>query len=281
MLLKVINFRNVLRALCPHALVVLSDTYFKVRKTELEKKRLISGLRGAGRGSISDNWSLVDRDAVIEFLSGRGLDSEQMNMGSIPSGDLDAILEFLKGMYRDVPLLGIHVGNFIGASLVTIAARLKQMNTRNHLLSLDPNLPHRGINGTENWVTEVLRAFNLTDMVTRLWGYSLARSDAREQVVEPSGSGAIPENQLRLLTKFLSGNIDFILLDGCHVSDYLESEISTAYELLRPGGAIFVDDISPVSWKNLYDVFTSRIDESKFSRKFIGRRTGVLVKTDS
>lgn len=226
----------------------------------------------------------ITREEIIALLCSWGLDVKQVNAGSIVEEDLKATYNFIKDNLS-LPVIGVHVGNFVGVSLAYIATRLKKLDERNVIISIDPNLPHRGISNTEGIVTKLLRVLGVADMVIRLNGYSLSKSisnDGREYGTDYDPfqhflEEDAPEWQLKNLAKILKGKVDFVMLDGNHDANYLKEEVEVCYEFLREGGIIFLDDITDV-WIGLKNAFQQLSKEQVFQSEFIGTRTGVLIK---
>lgn len=224
----------------------------------------------------------ITRNECVMLLGEWGLDTTQIDEGSIPERDLNEICNTIQGLQQ--PVCGIHVGNFVGVSLAYVATRLKKMNKRSTIISIDPDLPHRGIFNTEQKVTKLLRVLDIQDVVIRITGYTMEKSrsndgftfagyDPTQHFLEEDA----PEYQLRNLLKILEGKVDFVMIDGNHDPNYLEAEVRVCHQLLPAGGVVFLDDID-IHWPALRDRFERLAKEQIFSATHIGTRTGVLVK---
>lgn len=229
----------------------------------------------------------ISREDLIALLGSYGLDVDQIGSGSIAEQDLEAIFKFIQDNCS-LPLVGIHVGNFVGVSLAYLASRLKKVDRRNVIISIDPNLTHRGISNTETWVTKLLRTLNLDDMVIRITGYSLNKSISNDgnkyntdyDPFQHFWKEDAPEWQLKNLLKILKDRVNFVMLDGNHDPDYLREEIMISYELLSENGIIFLDDINDEHWAALKKIFLEMISKPIFSSDLTGTRTGVLIKNE-
>ena len=284
--------KSVARWIIPYGLVYIVHKKvvlpYRERERQRERQRKIEPLLKKW-DSINQQYSSwrpseITREEIIALLSSWGLDAQQIDSGSIPTPDLDAICNFIRNNHRN-PLIGVHVGNFVGVSLAYITTRLKKMGEQNVIISIDPNLTHRGISNTEEVVTKLLRVIDVQDVVVRVTGYSLNKSVSNDGVMYDTNYDSLqhfltedaPEWQLKNLLKIIKGKVDFIMLDGNHDPDYLREEVRICYELLYKGGAIFLDDINEI-WYGLKQVFNELGSEQIFSAQFIGTRTGVLVK---
>ncbi len=217
------------------------------------------------------------------FLRSWGVPYIQVAGGSIPETDLTAIWNMIEKRC-DPPIIGVHVGNFVGVSLAYMATRLRTMDERNVVCSIDPNLTCRGIEETEKLVTRLLRTLDVQDTVLRLNGYSLGKSMSNDgytfagyDPVKHYLEEEAPERQLANLTKVVAGKVDFVMLDGHHEADYLREEVGVCHDLLRSGGVLFLDDISD-TWVSLQQEFEELRKTTGFDSDFIGTRTGVLIK---
>ena len=256
---------------------------YRQRERHHEIELLLTKWYSINQQYSSWRTSKIKREKIIALLGSWGLDVEQINLGSIPTPDLEAICNFIRINYRN-PLIGVHVGNFVGVSLAYIATKLKN-NEQNVIISIDPNLTHRGISNTEEVVTKLLQALDVQDVVVRIIGYSLDKSVSNDGVAYGTDYNPLqhfltenaPEWQLKNLLKILEDRVDFIMLDGNHDSGYLREEVKICYELLHEGGVIFLDDISE-AWQGLKQVFDELSSEQIFSAQHIGTRTGVLIK---
>ena len=55
---------------------------------------------------------------------------------------------------------------------------------------------------------------------------------------------------LRNLITFSEGRFDFVMLDGNHERNYLQTEIAKVRRLLKPGGVLVLDDVSE-AWADI------------------------------
>ena len=276
--------KTVIRWILPYGVVDIVRKKVILPHRQRKIKLLLANWDSINQQYSFERTSKITREEIIALLGSWELDMQQIDSGSIPTPDLEAICNFIQNNYRN-PLIGVHVGNFVGVSLAYIATRLRKMSEQNVIISIDPNLTHRGISNTEEVVTKLLRALDVQDVVVRVTGYSLNKSVSNDGVTRGTNYDPLqhfltedaPEWQLKNLLKILKDRVDFIMLDGNHDPDYLREEIRICYELLHKGGAVLLDDISE-NWVGLKEVFGELSSEQMFSAQFIGTRTGVLAK---
>lgn len=191
-------------------------------------------------------------EAAIEYLVSNGCDMKQVRQGSMPEPSLDLIRSVLLDIYSgDNPILGLHIGNFLGISLAYLSAVAKKIHSDSFILGLDPNIPHRGIMNPQHYVTNLISHFGLSQHTALLTGYSLEKNASNDGVLytdqyDPAqnwNSERSCENALLNLNK-LAASFDMILIDGNHDETYLVRELDVAYRLLKPDGILILDDVS-------------------------------------
>ena len=222
------------------------------------------------------------RDRLLDTLAGWGVDRWQADHASVPEVDLAAVAGCLAEI--PPPLAGVHVGNFVGVSLAYLARVLCRLDEASAIVSIDPDLPHRGIPDTEKIASRLLETYGLSRMVVRVWGYSLGKTIANDGVVdggydprEHYANEIAPEFALESLAKILAGRADFVYLDGHHQAEYLRDEIDASLRLLKPGGMLFVDDMQAPF---LEAVWSQEGARRGLAMSRIGTRTGVLERPD-
>ena len=77
---------------------------------------------------------------------------------------------------RDKPLVGLHVGNFLGVSLSHFVNYVRQRNEKSVVVSIDPELTHRGIEHPQKHVIAILNHFGLQGNAMICVGYSTSKS---------------------------------------------------------------------------------------------------------
>jgi hypothetical protein len=117
--------------------------------------------------------------AAIEFHSARGLPREHVTGGSMPESTLafcSKTLDDLIPATGDKPLIGLHVGNFLGVSLTHFVNYVRQRNEKSVVVSIDPDLTHRGIEHPQKHVIAILNHFGLQGNAVICVGYSTSKS---------------------------------------------------------------------------------------------------------
>ena len=78
---------------------------------------------------------------------------------SVPHKSLEYIREVaINRLDPKRPLKALHVGNFVGVSLVFLTSALMQRNPDSLVVSIDPNLEHHGISNPQSHVCALLAA---------------------------------------------------------------------------------------------------------------------------
>jgi len=137
-------------------------------------------------------------EAALEFLDARGIDPEDTRLGSMPAASLAFMRTHLAGLGTSRPLIALHVGNFLGVSLAFLAHALGERHPGSKVVSIDPNLTHRGVPRTMETVLALLTHFGLEDRVAILTGYAWRRASAtrarssRATIPSPTGTGSRP-----------------------------------------------------------------------------------------
>lgn len=227
--------------------------------------------------ATSFNWS----DAH-SFLSGLGCDRSQVSDGSIPEQSLNYSSELLKQYIEARPVLGLHVGNFVGISLCHYVDLARRLDSKSTVVSIDANLTHRGIRNPMEKVINCLNYFGLQDSAMILTGYSLEKSVSHYGVAltadyDPEaafGTEMSCENQLPALTRLMKGRFDFAVIDGNHESSYVSREIGLVHALLKPGGVLVMDD---VHWSELGAIYTT-LHPAQFEHIGTDGRVGLAKK---
>lgn len=222
------------------------------------------------------------RSEAISFLSGLGCDRLQVEAGSMPESSLNYSCEQLKTRLPNRPIAGLHIGNFVGVSLCHYIDFAKRLDSRSIVMSIDPNLPHRGIRNPQDKVISCLNYFGLQSNAILLTGFTLEKNASNDGVkitpdYDPSvefSSELSCENQLPMLSRIMPNAFDFIVIDGNHEAEYLSQETSFAYRLLKSGGIMVMDD---VDWSSLGDVYRG-LDRNLFEDFEFDGRVGLAKK---
>jgi Methyltransferase domain len=205
--------------------------------------------------------------AAIEFHCSRGLTRDHVVSGSMPEASLDYCCQSLNNLIQtDKPLVGLHVGNFLGVSLSHFANYVRQRNDESVIISIDPNLTHRGIENTQNHVVAILNQFGLQRNTLICVGYSMNKSISNDGVafVGEDGTEYDPyarhngeqscEKALSNLCLFSRGRFDFAVVDGNHEGKYVHREAELVRTLLKPEGVLILDDVSE-AWEEIKEEY--------------------------
>ncbi len=260
---------DIARWLVPYAL------WIKLRDWKNEKIR--EGHRLTAHPAVGE----FSFDEVERYLLSIGGDLS----GSMPQDSLRYLATFLSG--KNV-LKGLHVGNFQGVSLSFFASVLRQLNSESVILGIDPNITHRNIANPQGKVLSLLNHFGLQKNAMILTGYSLEKSvadDGRDYSTPYAylkadnvySSEPSCENQLENLAKLCPSTFDFALIDGNHEGNYLSRELEFMSRLLRPGGYLFLDDVS-TTWFEIERVFENAARTGVYEKLGSDGRVGVLKK---
>ena len=226
-------------------------------------------------------------DEAVQYIVGLHVAPEdQIRKASIPEGSLEYLSNFFKDCFTgNKPLVALHVGNFVGISLVWLASCLKRFHKDSLVVSIDPNISHLGVRYPLDVVTRIANYYSLQKNILFLVGYSL-ESNLRNDVgtlQSDSHRNLKPdisfENVLKNLTLLSHGNYDLALMDGNHDASYLRREIDCLYDLLGERGLLVLDDVSDY-WQQragLKDVY-EEINKTRFVKEGTDGRVGVLRK---
>lgn len=219
-------------------------------------------------------------DAIAHVLA-RGWTTEQhVRWGSVPETSLATIVDTLDAeLTSDAPRL-LHVGNFVGISLSYL---LDWARTRDgHVVSVDPDIPHRGVERPQRVVCDLLAHFGLTDRHLLICGYSLDKCFSNDGVVfegyDPAlawGAEAAPENVLSGLAA-TGQRFDAAFIDGNHDAAYLRRELAEITKVLLPSGILVLDDVD-ANWDQIRRLF-EEIDTGgwPYERVLADGRVGIL-----
>jgi predicted O-methyltransferase YrrM len=200
----------------------------------------------------------------IDHLVSQGFDRTQVVEGSMPEESLDHVAKAIQMIPNSGPLNMLHIGNFVGISLSYLSHALVARNGNSVIVSIDPNLPHRGIQRPAEAVIRLLNRYGLQRNSVVLTGYSLAKSisndgtifDGQYDPFEQYNAEASCERQLDCLARLGATSFDVAVVDGNHETEYLRQEVAAVRRLLRPGGLLVIDDVC-ASWSNIQKVYTS------------------------
>ena len=259
----------------PHGLIVARNRRC-ARRTEWLMRQAVADAAVSRASSYSV-------DEALRFLVARGLDEEIVRGGSMPEPSLAYVGTLLRGrLPNDRPLRALHVGNFVGVSLSYFTAVLRELHPRSLVVSVDPNIRHRGVADPQRHVLALLDHFDLLSNSIVVTGYTL------EQWLGDAPEGAVGEHWLaeraceHTLPSFLAlcgRSFDAVLLDGNHDAGYLARELAVVRELLRDDGLLVLDDVTTGIWDGIVEVFERATGDDGQPFASVGRdgRVGVLT----
>jgi Methyltransferase domain len=250
--------KNVAKSVLPHGLVTA------VIRSQAVRRRRIAAISSRPADTQRKPYAYSDS---IEFLCARGLLRDHVIGGSIPEASLAFCSKHLDVfMPTDRPILGLHVGNFLGVSLAYFVDYARRKHQNSIVVSIDPNLTHRGIESPQDHVVAVLNHFGLQQNAMICVGYSggksisndgFALTDSSGIEYDPFASYVVEqscENSLANLCEIWKGRFDFAVMDGNHDAAYLRSEIAIVRTLLAPGGVLVLDDVDD-AWADIKEEF--------------------------
>jgi len=277
------KLRDVLRFfvgwLIPHSAIVVR-CHFRDKQAKRDKAEMTRAISQKLRRA---NETLAYQDAV-DFLVHQGCDRTQVLEGSIPETSLDYCAAFLlrnSASYKK-PLLGLHVGNFVGISLAYFVKFSKELHADSLVVSIDPNLTHRGIYNPIQMVTKLLARYGLQKNAMILTGYSLEKCVSNDGAIITSDYDPFMrfpdecscECVLNALTKLTQTRFDYAVIDGNHTGSYLQREIELIDSLLNVGGLLILDDIGWTEIQNVYQ----QLSANKYKNLGGDGRVGILGK---
>lgn len=221
-----------------------------------------------------------DYEESIRILVSYNLDEAEIRSGSIPEEDLNFLTFELKRCFRDHEKLNLlHIGNFVGVSLCYIANYVRQLHVDGLVVSIDPNIEHRGIVHPEDYVKKLISYFQLDKNILLLDAFSLEKNPKND-------GGVLYTNKIELkiengcshalinLTKISSDKFDICIIDGNHKSEYLLEEINSLVMLIKSGGLIVLDDI--LFWEDVKRVFDQLQIDKSFQLVASNDRIGII-----
>jgi hypothetical protein len=262
--------KSLLKAVLPHGLILLWQRR-KAREARFAQEAARAQYHAQRKEQIAiveDNnrpdrtLDATDYENVVAFLVQRGLPEHHVREGSVPPDSLRFVRDHaVAGLDGTRPLRALHIGNFVGVSLAYLTATLVQQQPESLMISVDPNVTHRGIAHPQSHVLALLSACGLQSNSLVLAGYSGKKSVSNDATVfdgyDPATEfykEAATEHTLQNLGSISSGSFDLVFLDGNHEATYLVHELKSISPLLREGAYVVLDDVD-AAWAEIRDVF--------------------------
>jgi predicted O-methyltransferase YrrM len=180
--------------------------------------------RWLGRNWVVPGSPPFAYEATVKFLRERGVDEHVIRLGSIDALSMRFAAATIDRHARPGPLRVLHVGNFVGVSLVVLSAIVVGRDPGSVVVSIDPNKTHLGVDDPESHVRALLERFGVADNNRVVRGYTL---DGPFDDLEARGE-----------------RFDVALIDGNHDPDYLRGELEALVHLVEPGGLLILDDVT-------------------------------------
>ena len=259
----------ILRSLTPFGLVEIRRQFISHRKKILPKglRPVFHSKRHLYNDSVKHIKTLGsiqgdDYEQVITYLKGRGLPEHHLREGSMPLKSLEFIREqVISKLEEIVPIKALHIGNFVGVSLAFLTASLVKRHPESLVVSIDPNIPHRGILNPQIHVSALLSICGIQRNSLIVTGYSGHKSisndgvlfdgyDPQKEYSEEYACEEVLNNMCQISPKMF----DIIFLDGNHDATYLSNEIKQVLPILKKGGFVVLDDVDDY-WVEIRDVF--------------------------
>lgn len=276
--------KSILKRCLPERLLKLLRKFKAPTPSSTESRlqgRIRRRLEGQSKDKVSHEFSYENALSLLDKL---GIDPAQSREGSMPLDSLQFMQSHFDRLDASRPIIALHIGNFLGISLAYLVHTLRGLHPDSRVVSIDPNLTHRGIPRTMETVLALLNYFGLEDRVAILTGYSLEKNVSNQGEIfvgyDPVANWENERScthQLDLLNALARGGFDLCLLDGNHDGDYLQRELDRVRQLLRPGGLLVLDDVA-TAWPEIQSVF-SAISPDQFRKLSTDDRIGLLVRS--
>lgn len=266
----------------PHSFVLVARALHNRMFASRVLKSFNAQLDGQGDGAPR----AFDYTEGLGLLVARGCDEEAARSGSIQDGSLRFIAKTIEErLPGTTPLNALHVGNFVGLSLASLTSTLVRRNPSSTVVSIDPNIPHLGVQHPQDHVLALLTHFGLQHNSLLICGYTLEKvlgNDAlRMTDYDPLSAFAgevACEGALESLNR-LPVSFSVAVIDGNHDASYLRRELQVVDSMLDQGGLLFLDDVSAV-WQGIRELFKELGGDSSSSFEQVGYdgRVGALRK---
>jgi hypothetical protein len=281
--------KDILKYLAPNGVIEARHKRYREQK---EAERLLFHqarreriARASAAHSGQHEACMPEFEEIIGFLMERGIPEEHLRDGSIPPDSLEFIHGEIAGLLPPAPAngyRGLHVGNFVGVSLASLTGMLATLSSSSVVVSIDPNLTHRGIEHPQDHVMALLSRFRLQNNSLVIGGYSTAKSISNDGVTfegyDPADAYAAEsacENCLSSLVRLGMAPFHVALVDGNHEGDYVARELRALAPLLAEGAVLIMDDVNG-AWDEIASLFAS-LDQFGFVAGATDGRVGLAT----
>jgi hypothetical protein len=207
------------------------------------------------------------------------VDEQIIRLSSIPERNLQFVGAAIAQNCPRKALRVLHVGNFVGVSLVALSDFVIQHHPGSLVVSIDPNLPHLGVHSPQDHALALLAQFGMQRNNILICGYSLNRTDNKTKLGTIAAAPAC-EHTLENLER-LGHRFDLALIDGNHSADYLRGELTVLVRLLTAGALLILDDVSK-SYPHLQDLFNEVVSSPAWPLEKVAHNgtIGLLRRTE-
>ena len=250
-----------------------------VKRAAATVRRKFPLASAAPRGDRRGRAPSFSSEEAIALLVQRGVAEEAVRLGSIPETSMRRVRRTVQRSCPRRPLRALHVGNFVGVSLAALSDVVVSHDPGSVVVSIDPNLPHLGVEDPQGHVLTLLDHFGLQESNVVICGYSLHRSPnetrAGSFADQPAGEGTL------LSLERLGQRFDLALIDGNHDADYVRSELDVLVRLLSDNGLLILDDVFN-EHTDLPELFEGLVTGERWPLEELARdeRLGILRRTE-
>jgi hypothetical protein len=215
-----------------------------------------------------------DYETTIKLLTDRGLDEATVRLHSIHEHNLGFVRSTISGRFDgSKPLVGLHIGNFVGVSLAAFTEALREIHAESLVIAIDPNIGSEEVANPQEHVVAVLERWGLLGSVVLVFGYSFEPTALSSRVgpgIPPAaGVGVLP------LLGRLPIEIDVALVDGNHAGSTVSRELEWLRTRARSGALVFLDDVT--EWYlEIMEVFNRATEGETWTAVGHDGRIGVL-----
>ena len=274
---KIIN--SILKFILPHGIFLIRQKIIDKKLLRIRQER-IDNFKNSRHSKL-----IYDYEFCIQKLVMKNLDENQIRDGSIPEDSLIFLFRHIKVKLSKLKRINVlHIGNFVGISLSYISNAVLNIKPDSIILSIDPNISHRGIDNPRRYVYYLLNLFNFQKSNIVLDGYSLERNIGDDGVFYSSNKSDTSnydakdcfENILENLKK-ININFNLVVVDGNHDGDYLRRETNLIFDLLYDDGILVIDDVNK-NWQEVSLVFQELSKQKRYSFIATDGRIGIIQK---
>lgn len=245
--------------------------------------RLYSAERWDARRAEFERRTFDYDDAMAFASATRRGSARDIRYGSMPRAALDFIASRLPKPLPKRSLRGLHIGNFVGVSLAHVTDAARRIDPQAVVVSIDPNVPHRGFESPQDLVVGLMNRYGLESNWMPVTAFSLEPSRVRDLTNRKRSATAFASYHGQSAAEGLMNlhrlgcRFDFVLIDGNHNAAYLRRELGAVSKIVRPGALIFLDDVDKKNWKGVHTVF-GNAHRFGFAQIAHEGRVGVLRK---